>query len=277
MARDLTGKVIVITGASSGIGAATAVEAARAGMDVVLGARRETRLAEVADQVRQLGRAGETVTCDVTDPAQNDTLVERAWQRFGRVDAVFANAGYGMFGSVLETPMDEHRRIFEVNYFATLLTLKAAEPYIRKTPDGLKHMLICSSAASELGIPMFGAYAATKAAQDCIAGAMRGELADEGIAVTSVHPVGTRTEFFDTAKARSPRTGAGEPAAPNTPVMFSQTAQQVARKIVATLRRPKPELWPMASARWAMALGTVLPGLAARLMRKHYHRVKPGA
>lgn len=274
MARDLNGKVIVITGGSSGIGAATALAAADAGMDVVLGARRTAALAEVAAQVEQRGRAVLSVTCDVTDPAQNEQLFEQSWQRFGRVDVVFANAGYGIYGSVLQTPLADHRAIFEANYFGTLHTLQASAPYLRQTQGGLKQMLICSSAASELGLPMFGAYAATKAAQDAIAGALRAEVAGEGFVVTSVHPVGTRTAFFDTLKAESPRTGAGEPATSNTPSAFVQSVELVASRIVGAIRRPKPEVWPMRTSRWALAFCTACPRFTAWLMRKHYRRIR---
>jgi short-subunit dehydrogenase len=273
MARELTDKVIVITGASSGIGAATALACAEAGMDVALAARRADRLNEIAGQIEQRGRAALSVPCDVTDPEQLEQLFAQAWERFGRVDAVFANAGFGLFGSVLETPEADHRAIFEVNYFATLSTLKAAAPYLRKTENGLRHVLICASAGSEIGLPMFGAYTATKAAQDCIAGALRAELADEGIAVTSVHPVGTKTEFFDTVKARSTPTSAGEPGTTNTPPGLMQSVEHVAKRIVAALRRPRPEVWPMRTARWGLALCTAMPRFAAYLMRRHYHRL----
>lgn len=274
MARNLTSKVIVITGGSSGIGEATALRAAEAGMDVVLAARRTERLTEVAAPIRHRGRAVLTVPCDVTNWSDNERLFEQAWDRFGRVDVVFANAGYGMFGSVLDTPMADHRAIFEVNYFGTLHTLQAGAPYLRSTDSGLKQMLICSSAGSELALPMFGAYAATKAAQKSIGGALRAELADEGMTVTTVHPVGTKTPFFDTARERSPVTEAGDPSTTNTPPGLMQSSRHVAKTIVAAIRRPKPEVWPMRSSRWALALSNALPRVTACAMRRHYHRIR---
>jgi short-subunit dehydrogenase len=273
MSRQLTGKTILITGASSGIGAATAVQCAEAGMDVVLGARRMDRLSEVATAVERTGRGAVKAACDVTDPDQVAELCHRGFQTFGRLDAVFANAGYGMYGSVLRTPMADHRAIFEVNYFGTLHILQAAEDFLRQTEGGLKHVLVCSSAASEIGFPMYGAYAATKAAQDAIAGAMRGEMAEAGLTVTTVHPVGTRTEFFETVRSRSPRTGERPAAKGNTPAMFTQDVETVARRILGALRRPKPELWPMRSARWGLALCSAFPRLGELLVRRHYRRI----
>ena len=95
MPIDLTGRVLVITGASSGIGAATAVACAKAGLDAVLNGRDAGRLAQVAAAVRQVGRAAEIVVGDVTDPGLSAKLLDAATQRFGRFDVVFANAGYG--------------------------------------------------------------------------------------------------------------------------------------------------------------------------------------
>ncbi len=93
MAAKLTDKVIIITGASSGIGAATAIACAEAGMNIVLNARREDRLRDVADRIDKLGRQTELVIGDVTEPGISQRMLDAAEQRFGRFDAVFANAG----------------------------------------------------------------------------------------------------------------------------------------------------------------------------------------
>jgi uncharacterized protein len=295
MQRDLTDKLIIITGASSGIGAATGLACARAGMDVVLAARRVDKLDAVADQVRGLGRRALAVACDVTRDADVVGLFEQTWETFGRVDAVFANAGYGLFGSVMETDLQAHRDIFETNYYGTLRTLREAVPYLLKTDSGnagsgnpgsgnpgvgnpgvgLKHILICSSVASEIGVPKFGAYCATKAAQDSVAGACRAELADEGVTVTSVHPVGTATEFGEQARAYSPDQRAAERGS-NTPKALTQTAEHVADRIVRCLSRPRPEVWPSPMARLAVAAATACPRFAAWVMRRHMRKISRG-
>lgn len=283
MPRDLADKLIVITGASSGIGAATAVACARAGMDVVLAARRVEKLEAVAKEIEALGRKALAVACDVDRDEDVERIFDRAWQSFGRLDAAFANAGYGFFGSVLDTDLRAHRDIFETNYYGTLRTLRAAVPYLRRTdPDhpegpgnpggGLKHLLICSSVVSEFGIPMFSAYCATKAAQDSVAGAMRAELADEGISVTSVHPVGTSTEFGEQAREHSTDNATARRES-NTPKAFEQTAGHVADCIVKALRRPRPEVWPSPVARYAAALTTASPRLTAWIMRRHMRKI----
>ena len=196
--------------------------------------------------------------------------IEQTMQRFGRLDAVYANAGYGIFGQVDQTPEDAHRQIFEVNYFGTIRTINFALPHLRATRDGLKHILICSSAASEIGLPMFGPYSATKAAQDSIAGAMRAELRDQGIHVTSIHPVGTKTEFFAVAGDRSQEDALQH----NAPDFFTQTAAHVARRIVAALRSPRAEVWPSFLSRLGLAGATALPELTAWVMKRHVRQLR---
>lgn len=264
MARDLHDKVILITGASSGIGAATAIACADRGMHVSLAARSEDKLKEIARQVAAKGVRAHFFTCDVDDDTQVRKLFADSWERFGRLDAAFANAGYGLHKSVLDTTDAEHRALFETNYFGTVRTIHAAIPRLQRTADGLKHLLICSSAASEIALPMYGAYAATKAAQDALGGALRAEVADRGISVTTVHPVGTRTQFFDNASDRS-----GQRYQAGTPGGLMQSADDVADAIVASLLRPRPEVWPMQSARFGLALTTALPRVAAWAMRRH--------
>ncbi|MEM6757288.1 MAG: SDR family NAD(P)-dependent oxidoreductase [Planctomycetota bacterium] len=267
--RDLSGKVIVITGASAGIGAATAEACGRAGMGVVLSARRTDKLAEVAERVRAAGGEAWVVACDVTDEAAVTELFAEAMRVAGRVDAVFANAGYGLHKPLLDTTDAEDRAIFETNYFGSNRTIRHGVAALRETAerhgDALRRVLVCSSSASEIGVPRMGPYCATKAAQDAAASALRAELAEEGVVVTSVHPVGTSTEFFATMADQS----GDRDIKANTPVPLSQTADQVARSIVGALRRPRAEVWPAPWARWALAFATLCPGFGAWAMRRH--------
>jgi short-subunit dehydrogenase len=276
MAVQLSNKVVVITGASSGIGAATAVACANAGMDVVLAARREDRLRQVAGQVERLGRRAVVVPCDV----QRDEDVERLFRRtvddLGRLDVLFANAGYGLFSRIAETDQGRMRDIFETNFWGTVRCVQAAVPIMRRRGGG--HLMICTSAVSEIGIPMYGFYAATKAAQDSLAGALRAEVADDEIVVTSVHPIGTATEFFDVVTRVSPD-ARGE-LKQNTPARLVHSAAKVAAAVVRCMRRPRPEVWPSRGARVGLALTTAAPSLSAwamgRLFRSRYH-VRPQA
>ena len=120
MKRDLKGKTIIITGASSGIGAATAVQCAAAGMNLVLNARREDRLKDVAKRLEDMGAQTALVIGDVTEPGISHRMLDAAEDRFGGFHAVFANAGYGMNKAVVDETDDELRRMFDVNFFASV-------------------------------------------------------------------------------------------------------------------------------------------------------------
>ena len=268
MAIDLHDRVIVITGASSGIGAATAIACVRAGMDVVIAARREDRLAQVAQQAQQYGRRVLPVVCDVANDNDVHRLIETTMAQFGRLDVLFANAGVSFIAPVLETPDDQLRRLFEINFFGTIRCIHAAMPAIRQTyrdttsmphqANRRGHILICSSCVSEIGLPMYGAYCATKAAQDSIAQALRAELATEPIYVSSVHPVTTRTELIDQAYKSSPSPKARRA----THRIFEQSSEKVAQSVIHCLQKPCPEVWPHRLTRFGLAVCTAFPRIA---------------
>lgn len=262
MAKDLTGRVILITGGSSGIGAATAIACAKAGMDVALGARRVDRLEAVAQQVRNLGRRAVVAACDVNKDEDVQQLVDLTLQTYGRLDVAFANAGYGKFSTIMRMGDQDVRDMFETNFYGTLRVIKAAGKVMVKNGQG--HLIICSSAASEISLPTFGIYSATKAAQDSVAGALRAELAPKGVDVSSVHPIGTTSEFFTTAGV--PQTSHG--GLPNTPAAMAQTPEHVARTILRCIRRPHAEVWPSRATRFGVAFTTAFPGIAAWAMRR---------
>ena len=271
MPRALRDKVILISGASSGIGRATALACAWAGMHVSIAARRADRLEEVARKVSDLNRRCHFFTANVARPDDVRRWVQEAHQTFGRVDAVFANAGYGYAGPALDMPVSAQRAMFDVNYFGTVHLLREAHPYLAHTPDGLRHLLVCSSCLSEIGPPESGVYAATKAAQDSLAQALRAELAHEGFSVTSVHPVGTKTEFFDQARARSSQ----QTPVDAGPRWLMQRPEKVADRVVKALKKPCPEVWPMRSFRLVAALATACPRLTAWALQKQYDRHHP--
>jgi NAD(P)-dependent dehydrogenase (short-subunit alcohol dehydrogenase family) len=275
---DVRGRVLAITGASSGIGAATAIEAARAGMRVAISGRRKDRLEEVATRIAAAGGEARVFLCDVDHDEQVRAFVEATLKDFGRLDAVFANSGYGILAPVAQSTDAEVRAIFETNFHGTLRLIRAALPILRANavPAAGRfrgHILICSSAASRIAPPLLGAYAATKAAQHMIAIALRAELAPDRIAVTSVHPIGTRTEFAAQMGARMGR--AGTAADSTTPDFFRQSQEHVARTIVRAMRRrnPPPEVWPSPATRFGLALVSAFPRLGAWAMRKQARRI----
>jgi len=263
----LEGKVMVITGASSGIGAATAIECARAGMKIVANARRADRLDAVAEQVRAGGGEVETVVGDVAETGMSSRLLDAAQQRFGGFYAVFANAGYGFDAPVHETADERLRHIFEVNFFAASNLLNAAVARLLEQKRG-GHLIMCSSCLAKFTLPGHGAYSAAKAAQNHLCRAMNIELERQGIRVSSVHPVTTATEFFQVSGQLSGRDVQGEGLPRHTPRLFVQPPQRVARAVVRCLRRPRPEVWTSVTTRAAAAAMTLFPRFMDVVMRR---------
>jgi short-subunit dehydrogenase len=256
----LENKTVVITGASAGIGAATAIALAGRHANLVLAARRVDRLEEVAKQCRELGAKVVVVACDVARRADVDAAVKAAVGEFGRLDVMLANAGYGILAKIHEMTEQQFDDIVATNVKGTWYAMQAAaEVMLRQKPVGngraaRGHIVAVSSGAARRGLPLYGVYAMTKAAQLSLAEAMRVELARNQVYVSTVHPLTTATEFFEVAssKSRFRSTGLGH----------AMPVEKVARKIVRLMERPRPELWPVVGSRWLVALGTLFPGVA---------------
>jgi short-subunit dehydrogenase len=263
----LQDKVIIITGASSGIGAATAVECARGGMNVVINARREDKLKAVAAMIEQLGRQVAIVVGDVTDAKMSERLLDEALAKFGRFDAVFANAGYGLERPMTKTGLDRVREMFEVNLFSGVELLQAAaKQWLEAQQPG--HLLMCSSCLSKFTLPYHGLYSATKAAQNQICRSMRIELEPHDIHVSSVHPITTTTEFVDVSRQRSGVGAHHAPSSDHAPRLFVQTPERVARAIVKCLRKPVAEVWTSHTVRIVAAMMMLSPRFADFIFRR---------
>ena len=253
---QLTDKVILITGASSGIGLATARLCAAAGMRVALAARRLDRLKEIASEINTSGGKAVALECDVSEESQCLRLAAQTLDAFGSVYAVFANAGYGVAGSVVDSTDYDIRAIFSTNFYGSLNIIRPLLPLMLEAKSG--HVLMCSSCLAKIGTPYFASYSASKAAQDHYARAMRIELAGTGVHVSSVHPIGTSTEFFQTSDALSP---AASPRL-KTPPAFMQSPDVVGKAVVKCLRKPKGEVWTSTPTRFVLGLATMFPGIA---------------
>ncbi len=195
--RMADGRVMLITGASSGIGARTARRAAEAGYRLVLGARREERLSELAEELGGPERAI-AVRCDVTEWEECRRIAEAATESFGRLDAVFANAGFGAKRGFLEESPDQWRSMVLTNVLGVALTIRATLPTLLDAGTG--HYVITSSVAGRRALPG-SLYSATKWAVGAIGESLRQELRqvheNHGIRVTLIEPGMTDTDFFD--------------------------------------------------------------------------------
>jgi NADP-dependent 3-hydroxy acid dehydrogenase YdfG len=209
-------RVFLITGASSGIGAATAREAARSGYRLVLGARSDDRLQAL---VRELGGEERAVAirCDVTDWDQQQQLARAGIERFGRLDVVFANAGFGAPRGFLASDVAHWRAMVLTNVYGAALTLRATLEALRETRG---HLLLTGSVAGRR-VLRGSLYSATKWAVTAIGEAARQELHGSGVRVTVIEPGTVDTPFFDR--------GAGEGAL---------QADDVARLVMFAVSQP---------------------------------------
>ncbi len=189
----LDGVRAVVTGASSGIGAATARRAAEFGYRVVLGARSTSKLEEL---VGELGDGGRAIAqrCDVTSWEDQQALVRAALEGFGRLDAFFANAGFGAKRGFLEESPEHWRAMIDTNVYGAALSIRAALAHFREAGRG--HMLLTSSVAGRRALPG-SLYSATKWAVTAMGEAARQDFNDSGVRVTLIEPGMTDTPFFD--------------------------------------------------------------------------------
>ena len=206
---DLSGKVVIVTGAASGIGAATARLLSDAGANPVLAARRADRIAELS---QTLGGAL-AVRTDVTDRADIARLVDLTLDRHGRIDGLVNNAGVALHQPLDVLDLDEFASVLDVNVISIVAMTQAVLPAMRA--QGTGRIVNISSGTTRMVMPGVGAYAATKAAVNMLTAVARQELASDGIDVSLIVPFITATEFaggrFLPGRASRPRPAAHSP------------------------------------------------------------------
>ena len=191
----LDGKVAVVTGASSGIGEATAEALAAEGASVVVAARREDRLEDLVGRIEGNGGKVRSVSCDVTDEAQAHALIETAQKEFGRVDILINNAGVMLLSRIDKGLSDQWRQMFDVNVLGLLYATDAAIKVMKGQSAG--HIVNISSVAGRKVRVTGGVYSGTKWAVNAISEALRMELQEDGIRVTIVEPGAVKTELTE--------------------------------------------------------------------------------
>jgi 3-oxoacyl-[acyl-carrier protein] reductase len=257
--HDLASRVVAITGASAGIGAACASALAARGMSLLLCARRQERLEQLAASIRERAGAVELLQADVTRAPDMHALVARAQSAFGRLDAIVCNAGIGFHGSIDDTSEATMRRLMDVNFMGTFHAIAAAMPLFRTQQSG--HIIIVSSIVGRRGIGYSSAYSATKAAQIGLAEGLRAELQGTGIHVSVVIPVSTRTEFHEAMRRDFGHAVSG--------LGPKQDASVVAEAVVRCLEHPRAEVYPYRLSRALVILNALAPGLTDRIVKKY--------
>ena len=199
--RSLADQVVIITGASSGLGEATARRLARGGAKLVISARRTERLEALARELDPSGQRVLAIAADVTDAAGRQRLVDGALQKFGRIDALVNNAGYGTRGPVELVPVDAIRRNFETNVFSLIALTQLVLPAMRERSSGC--IVNIGSVAGRIARPLSSIYDSTKHALEAITDGLRGEMKAFGVRVTLIQPGFILTEFVAAANTAS--------------------------------------------------------------------------
>lgn len=257
MSREIADQVIVITGASSGIGRKSAQMLASRGASLVLAARNGEALHEVVDEVERLGGQAVAIPTDMADPEQVKRLAERAIDAFGRIDTWVNNAGVGVYGTVDQISLDEMQRVIEVDLLGVMFGSKVALPYLRQTGGTLINV---SSVTGKRAVPLQAPYSAAKHGVVGFADALRMELEHEraGVTVTTILPYGIDTPFFNHARSKL-----GALPRP-TPPVYEPDA--VADSIVWAAEHPTREIVVGGAAKATLLLQRLSPALADKLL-----------
>ncbi|HVP62932.1 MAG TPA: SDR family NAD(P)-dependent oxidoreductase [Myxococcaceae bacterium] len=203
MSLPLKDKVALVTGASSGIGEATALTLARAGARVAIAARRRERLDSVARRIADLRSESLVLEADVARVDEAESIVARTVDRFGRIDILVNNAGMMLLSPVDRARVDDWRRMLDLNLLGLMVATRAALPHMRRQKDG--HVVNVSSTAGRVANPDASVYAATKFGVGAFSEALRREVYRDGIRVTLIEPGAVATELRDHVPDRETR------------------------------------------------------------------------
>lgn len=250
--RTIRGTVVVITGATSGIGRETARAFARGGAKLVVAGRREERLQELVDEIE--GRGGEAlaVRTDVAEQEQVERLVTRTLKRFDRLDTLINNAGVAIAAPFEEQSLDDFRRVMDVNFWGAVYGCKAAVPVMRGQPNG-GLIINISSILGKRGMPFETAYCASKFALAGFSEALRTEVMAQSIDVSTIFPGAVESEIWESA---SNSAGMEMPGLiPKFP------ARELARIIVQDARFPQPEIVMSLDAQAINFFNRLAPGM----------------
>ena len=195
MTKLLADKVALVTGASSGIGEAIALALGEAGAAVAVSARRADRLTGLVEAIEKAGGKAVALPGDMTVEAEAIKAVEDTVAQLGRIDILINSAGVMQAGGVIDCDLDQYRRVFDINMFATLYTSQAAVPHM--LTQGVGDIVTISSLAGRKGGPFTNAYSASKHAVNSFTDAMRQELGEKNIRVSTLMPGATTTEVGD--------------------------------------------------------------------------------
>jgi len=266
--KPLNEQVIVITGASSGIGLATAETAAKAGAKVVLAARSGQALQDIAQRLNAAGGDTIAIECDVADRAQVERLAEAAVARFGRIDTWVNDAGVAIYGRLDEVSEADSRKLFETNFWGLVNGSLAALPHLKRNRNGTGGALInIGSEVSDAYVPLLGMYTASKHAVKGFTNSLRVEVEDvdkSPISITLIQPTAVDTPFPQHGRNYQDK----EPKLPDPMI----DPQQVADAILKAAVKPTREERVGANAVINTVASKVAPSLVDKMAAKQMDR-----
>lgn len=258
--REIAGSRAIVTGASSGIGRALALELARHGADLVLSARRQDRLEALAAEIRAGGRRAECVAGDLTDARVRQAVLDAAHQRLGGLDLLVNNAGVAALGRFEDANPDRLRQIFAVNFFSLVELTRTALPLLKQ---GRRPSVVnVGSILGHVAIPHLSEYCAAKFAVRGFSDALRAELHGCGVGVLLVSPATVETEIWDRMLEQTAPTAWRSPR--------GLTPEAVAHATVRAIRRGRREVLPGLEAKAFHLVNRLCPSLVAWVLARRH-------
>ena len=257
---DFKNKVVLITGASSGIGKDTAIEFAKKGANIVLVSRTKEKLEQVAEQLKQFNVTVLVCQCDVSKKDQVKKMSKTVLEKFDSIDILVNNAGFAIYGSVTDLSIDDIESQMETNYFGMIYCIKNFLPSMLDKKSG--HIVNVASVAASFGLPGISSYCASKFAMLGFSEGLKHELKNTGVGITVVSPIMVRTNFFD------------HPSFEKMP-KFSPTSlssKTVAKTILKAANSPRLEIIVPSIVRGAVWMKNTFPYLINPILGKAFKK-----
>ncbi|MGY5151370.1 MAG: SDR family NAD(P)-dependent oxidoreductase [Candidatus Nitrosopumilus sp. bin_6a] len=257
---DFKNKVVLITGASSGIGRESAIEFAKLGATIVLVSRRKGKLEQVADELKKFNVTTLVCQCDVSKKEEVKKMSKLVLEKFGSIDILVNNAGFAIYGSVSDLSIDEIESQMETNYFGMIYCIKNFLPSMLDKKSG--HIINVASVAASFGLPGIASYCASKFAMLGFSEGLKHELKNSGVGITVVSPIMVKTNFFE------------HPSFENMPT-FSPTslsAKTVAKAILKAANSPRLEIIVPSVVRSAVWMKNTFPYFINPIIGKSFKK-----
>lgn len=256
------GRVVILTGATQGIGLATARLLADVDCKLALVARNPETLAQVADELNQHQFRALAIPTDTGDTTRVAGIGPKTMEAFGKLDVIINNAAVGVRDEVADLDEHEARRAMDVNYFGPIALIQSALPYLKENPEG-GLIINVSSIVGRRAMPGLAGYCASKAALEKMAESLRIELKKDNIRVSTIYPGVTKTRFNDHSLGSS-QTGRGR--------REGVPPERVARVILSTIRREPRDVFVTLFDRTFVTVSTLWPWLMDQLLSRHFRR-----